>query len=1007
MARRRAAVIDDRTFAAGARVLVRDEEWVVRSAHQSSFGGAAVHVTGLSELVRGKAAIFLTAIDTVTLLEPEETTLVADTSAQFRRGRLYLESLLRRSPPTDASITIGHRAAMNQADYQLVPAARALQQPRARILIADAVGLGKTLEAGILLSELIRRGRGDRILVVVLKSLLSQFQKELWSRFAIPLVRLDSVGIARVQREIPGNMNPFYVYPRVIISIDTLKQNEKYRRDLEQCHWDAIVIDECQNVAARGTDSSRSLRARLAALLARTCDSLILTSATPHDGSARSFASLMNLLEPTAIADEENYNKADIEGLFVRRTKKDVAASRGVRKHFPERELTLERVPASEPEAAVFKALGELELPSLQAGRGAVLFRTTLLKALLSSTAACLQTVNNRIATLERAAAKARELFKTDPEAEGRARVTPEQREADAKALAELRTLLEACEAESSSKLAAVLKQLKELGYKNGKPGRRVVIFSERLETLAFLKEELSARLKLSVGSKKTRKSKEDERILGQIETFVGSTPDVEQGLLADDFGAEDGVIRILLASDAASEGLNLHFQCSDMIHFDIPWSLITLEQRNGRIDRFGQEQTPQIRYLLQLPSADAERGESEATAAGDLRVLDRLIAKEEEAKKNLGDAADLMKLYDASKEEEQVARAVQGEVKPEEVLPDTEDADEDFFMDLLGGGDEAGKSEEESSVETVVPFSLFADDYAWAREAMAWLADDDAPGAMGAPDVEWIEDQEGFSLAPPADLTARLDRMPRELRSRKELKLTTKRELVLRSMAASRKETGSWPDWQLFWDLHPVAEWLGDRVLAAFRRHEAPVMRVPRGLDEGEAALLFQGVLSNKRSQPMIVDWFVVLFKGEEARGTESLTDFAERTGLTGALPNPGREIPGAWLQGLREPAVELAKEHMATLRAERRRAVRKPLAISERKVKAWRKSALDRVSEIEGRQIKTLGERRARKAADRRRQEIEDRFQRRQKWIVEGLSTSDVPYLRLAAVFVTTDAS
>ncbi len=198
-------------FAPGARVEVRGEEWMVRKAEQTSTGDTAVHVTGLSELVRNKDAIFLTDLEPdLRVLAPEATELVADPSPGYRRTRLYLESLLRQSPPTDSRLYRCHRGAMNPAEYQLVPAAKALAQPRPRILIADAVGLGKTIEVGILLSELIRRGRGRRILIVALKSVLEQFQEELWARFTIPLVRLDSVGLERVQRKIPANHNPFY-----------------------------------------------------------------------------------------------------------------------------------------------------------------------------------------------------------------------------------------------------------------------------------------------------------------------------------------------------------------------------------------------------------------------------------------------------------------------------------------------------------------------------------------------------------------------------------------------------------------------------------------------------------------------------------------------------------------------------------------------------------------------------------------------------------------------------
>ena len=234
-AARRGASRAAATFAPRARVLVRGEEWIVKRVSADLLGHvSAVRVIGISELVRGKEAVFLTDIDSIEELRPEDTKLVSDPTPRSRRARLYLESLLRRTPPTGSELSVGHLGAMDRADFQLVPAAKALAQPRPRILIADGVGLGKTLEVGVLLSELIRRGRGERILVVALKSILTQFQEEMWARFTIPLVRLDSVGLQRVRAKIPSHMNPFYHYDRVIISIDTLKKDGEYRH-LQRC----------------------------------------------------------------------------------------------------------------------------------------------------------------------------------------------------------------------------------------------------------------------------------------------------------------------------------------------------------------------------------------------------------------------------------------------------------------------------------------------------------------------------------------------------------------------------------------------------------------------------------------------------------------------------------------------------------------------------------------------------------------------------------------------------
>jgi SNF2 family DNA or RNA helicase len=307
-------------IAPGARVLIRDEEWLVRRVDHSNDGGRLLVCDGISELVRGRLGYFLTELeDEIQVLDPAATELVADDSPYFNAALLYLEAQLGDSAPNDELIHLGHSAVMNHVRYQLDPALQALRQPRQRILIADSTGLGKTLEAGILVTELIQRGRGQRILVITLKSMLTQFQKEFWCRFTIPLVRLDSLGLQRVRNQIPSNHNPFNYFDRTIISIDTLKANLEYRNFLESAWWDIIVIDECHNVAARGTDDSLSRRARLARLLAGRSDTLILLSATPHDGSARSFASLMALLDPTAISDPDDYTPEDYrnKGLVI------------------------------------------------------------------------------------------------------------------------------------------------------------------------------------------------------------------------------------------------------------------------------------------------------------------------------------------------------------------------------------------------------------------------------------------------------------------------------------------------------------------------------------------------------------------------------------------------------------------------------------------------------------------------------------------------------------------
>jgi hypothetical protein len=219
-------------------------------------------------------------------------------------------------PQAERGLALADRFLLDPLTYQQRPAELALAGLRPRILIADVVGLGKTLEIGLVLVELIRRGRGERILVVTPQHVLGQLQHELWTRFSIPLVRLDSTGISRIQQEIPAGRNPFTYFKRAAISVDTLNDEGQFGHHLDAIHWDAVVINESHNLINRGTQ-----RNTLARKLAERSDALLLASATPHNGDRASFAELIRLLDPAAIADRHSYEPAEIEQLYRRRTK--------------------------------------------------------------------------------------------------------------------------------------------------------------------------------------------------------------------------------------------------------------------------------------------------------------------------------------------------------------------------------------------------------------------------------------------------------------------------------------------------------------------------------------------------------------------------------------------------------------------------------------------------------------------------------------------------------------
>ena len=951
------------TLAPGARVLVRDEEWLVLSAAPAMGQATAVKAVGLSELVRGHERVFLSDLDEIEELRPEDTVPVPDTSPGYRRSRLYLGTLLRRTPPMEADLNLGHLAAIDVKEYQLQPAHQALSSLRPRILMADGVGLGKTIQVGILLSELIKRGRGDRILVVAIKSMLAQFQQEMWARFSIGLTRLDSVGLQRVRALIPANKNPFYHFNRAIISIDTLKNDGKFRHYLEQCHWDAIVIDECHNVANADTQ-----RNRLASLLAHTSDALILTSATPHNGKPESFANLINMLDPTAIADPSHYTSQEIEGLYTRKFKKDVEDE--VRGAFGTRKNLRIEVQASPAEADVLDALADLKFSTLKgrrrSGRDA-LFATTLFKGFLSSPVACLSTTDRRIKTIERA------LEKLDPDNE-------EKRSAlrdDRAKLRLFRTAVAAVGETGFSKYQRLVKVLKDLKWKGTTKSPRVIIFSERVATLEWLREQLMARFKLKEKA---------------VRLFHAGLPDVEQQAAVEEFGKEDAPVRLLLASDVASEGVNLHYFCQDLIHFDIPWSLITLEQRNGRIDRYGQKGNPTIRYLLTVCPGSPKRA--------DLRIVSRLAERADMVETNLGDAAKAMGLYNVEAEEDLTASAIEEGVAPEAFLP--EDEPELDFLDLL-------EQEEQRDLPGEVPrtewYGLYPDDASFVRAAFEEILD---PAVEGAPQEsieppEWHPQKPQFTFLAPEELQRRCHQLPREaIPERWELMLTADRQAVMTSIEDARKVEGQWPRLHLLWELHPLYQWLLDRLQVRYGRHEAPVVVAPE-LGAATTALVFEGMLSNRRSQPVIHDWFAVVFRGDNKAESWSLRELLQQSGFTRGISNPGSpSLRQDALDSFIPAAVEEAQAHMERLRMERGKGLGARLRQDTRRLRMWHQRA---TALLERQKDRSRGgrERLPRNLAEKyqSRQRALDRSRdQHEHWLSETFQAEKTPYLHLSLI-------
>jgi superfamily II DNA or RNA helicase len=973
-------------LAPGSRVVIRDEEWLIRRVDPSTDGGHLLTCDGISDLVRSQSALFLTALEgPIELLDPAQTKLVEDTSRTYNASLLYLESQRRRTTPNDESIHLGHRGVMNLVPYQLDPALQALRQPRARILIADSVGLGKTLEAGVLATELIQRGRGKRILVVTQKAMLTQFQKEWWSRFSIPLVRLDSVGLARVRNRIPANHNPFNHFDRSIISIDTLKSNLEYRNYLEKAWWDIIVIDECHNVAARAGDQGVSRRARLARMLSTRSDTLMLLSATPHDGSARSFASLMSLLDPTAISDPDDYTPDDFrhKGLVIRRFKKDIRDQ--VSADFQERITTCLRVQASAQEEIAYQAL--LDIPFTQggqhrAGRQQELQRVAMQKGLFSSPHAALESTLKRIQTLT-----------------GKSSATAEEQH-EAQALATfadtLRDITTPADAPAAfSKYQRLLKELKSpaFGWTAAKADDRLVIFSERIETLRWLREQMSRDLNLKPA---------------QIAVLHGQMTDTEQQELVERFGRLEDPLRVLLCSDVASEGLNLHYFCHRLVHFDLPWSLMVFQQRNGRVDRYGQKHQPQIVYLFTETRVEKIRG--------DLRILEILQRKDDQANFNLGDPASFLNVYDPDKEADKVSTFMADGLAPEQVEArlDAEQQTEaenegDWLMDLFGGVDGAAAAAEQghsaparpaSSLDHIqAAASLFKSDYDYAKTALTQLS-------LPDPIAQWAHDDAGqtITLTAPLDLQDRLKQLPREVQAQNDqYTLCADPQRVAQAIEQARQaraEDDTWPHLHYLWPQHPIMDWLGDRVLTTFDRHRAPVIRSAR-LQPGEQAYVLMSLVPNRKGQPLLVDWQVACRQPSDSTGQGAFTlepfeAFVQRAGIAaGSVPNRAQGLPLDDLQAALPLAVAAMRAHMTTRQADF-------AAQMSQRLKATL-ADLERLQTSQQHQLELRFERGleqvARAQIERRSQQLHRVFDDYRQWVEDTLTTEPQPYIQVLA--------
>ena len=500
--------------------------------------------------------------------------------------------------------------------------------------------------------------------------------------------------------------------------------------------------------------------------------------------------------------------------------------------------------------------------------------------------------------------------------------------EQEVAALLRLEALARKADDTSSGKYTRLLAYLRQLGVGPGSP-TRVVIFAERVRTLKWLRGHLEA--DLGLGPR-------------QAVILHGGLTDTEQQEVVDSFKQTSSPIRVLITGDLASEGVNLHAQCHELIHYDIPWSLIRIEQRNGRIDRYGQRHPPQITTLLLSPETE--------TFSGDLRVLSRLIYKEHEAHSALGDAASLMGKYDVGAEEEEIRKVLAGKARLDDVVKETqavkaEDSITGILARIMAGTASVGTpSPAPAPGDEGATASLYPSQVAFLRDALdEAYKTPAAPVAAGGVDWRDYGPQQIVELVPPPDLRQRLEVLPQtylaERKVAEHFKLVTSkvRGKALLADALTDESDSSWPEAHYLGPLHPVIDWAADRAMASLGRNQVFAVRG----DVDHPTVLLLGTLTNRRGQVVASSYLTAEFPKPANPGFcmvtpyESATAMAASVGYADTASNPGAVAEAGALRPLVAQAARSAAAEMAAVFAAAQDAITNRVTEWSRRVTDW----------------------------------------------------------------------
>jgi len=563
----------------------------------------------------------------------------------------------------DQTLQAPFRAGITIEDYQLEPVAKALGMPRVALLIADDVGLGKTIEAGLVIQEMLLRHRARRVLVVCPAPLTGKWRDELAEKFGLAFTVLDAPALKALRRSHGLEANPFSVFPRTIVSLPWLR-TPRVQRLLDEVltpqtrhpgFFDILVVDEAHHCAPPAPAGGRhfavdSQQTQAVRRLGEHTQHRLFLSATPHNGYPESWQALLEMLDPRRFARGVEPDAAVVQQVMVRRLKDDLLLPDGARR-FPGRSSRAIEVVYTDDERAGHRLLTEYtrsrhRVPGATAVRAGDLISLLLKKRLFSSPAAFARTLAAHRATVARSVAGGPDAdeaiagdideavpewmldafgWEDDPDPEGaesdvlsRAGTATGDLDVDQAALLDRLTSWAERRAEpADSKADALVAELRRLCP----PGttERVIVFTEYRDTQVWLAGILAAR---GLGGER----------LGLL--HGGMDPDRREHLKQAFQAAPDrDPLRILLATDTASEGIDLQRHCHTVIHYDIPFNPNRLEQRIGRVDRYGQHHEVDVAHFVGAGWQTAAAGSYD----GDLEFLSRVARKVAAERRDLG----------------------------------------------------------------------------------------------------------------------------------------------------------------------------------------------------------------------------------------------------------------------------------------------------------------------------------------------------------------------------------